>query len=143
MSTSAPYRCIWPSTRGDAFGSRDCHGEPANACFQTGVRRWDRYDRPAVSETTATFECAALGGRLPNFDDFQQLVAAGTPNGSNAWLWISETMYWQSGNYGYAVGKWSGTGPSGWTFDQSAGYADLSFASDKRSFRCVFSTELK
>lgn len=143
-TSTSPYRCIWPSTTGDAFGGRACHGEPAEPCQQAGGRRWDRYDRPAVSQPAAAYECAFLGGRLPNLDDFQTLVAAGAPNGSNQWLWIAESMYWYSGNYGYALGRWSGTGTAAWTYTNlGAGYGALGLGSQDSRFRCTFGDGLE
>jgi hypothetical protein len=142
-TSAAPYRCVWPSTKGDAFGGRSCYAYPADSCFQVGNTRMDRYDRPAVSAPSAAWECAYYGGRLPIHDDFVRLVRAGAPNGTNSWLWMNRPMYWYNNGWGYAVSRWSDLGSSTWIWESGGtGTAAVSWEYTYRHFRCVFSDEM-
>ena len=47
--------------------------------------RIDRYDRPSVPHNAASYECLAVGGRLPDQGEFQELIHAGV-SGSSNWL---------------------------------------------------------
>lgn len=139
-----PYRCIWPSSQGTALGGRSCYGPPEAPCFQTGHLRTDVFDRPALPEPAAAIECGFYGGRIADVDQTLELVHAGAPNGSNAWLWLAEPVEWFDGNYnyGYAVGRWNGTGTPDWAF-QSDAWGAISAKGAYRPFRCVFHDRLE
>jgi len=147
-TTTAPtgsnytYRCIWPAEKGDVLAGRSCYGEPANGCYQSGDLRADSYDRPAIPQASASNECEFYGGRLPDLDEFQELIHSGAPNGTDEWSWINEPIYWFSGNYGYAKGKWSGTGVATWLYNSVSGNGGLAASNQSLAFRCVFSNRM-
>ncbi|RME26170.1 MAG: hypothetical protein D6806_06635, partial [Deltaproteobacteria bacterium] len=137
------FRCIWPSSRSDVLGGANCYGPPDSPCFKTadGALVADKYDRVALDAAGAINECLAAGGRLPDHGEVMALMREGWPNGTNAWQWLGEFIYWYNTGYGYPVYRWSGNGTSGWTYDSNNG--GLSPATTYRNFRCVYSTLLK
>ena len=135
---STPYRCVWPSTKGNILSGRSCYGE----CFEPdGNLIADAHDRPALPVSAATEECQAADGRLPDFREFQSLVQQGWDNGSDAWLWIDESMYWYNAGYGNAIGRWLGIGTSDWSYTSVPLRGGLSWGISPRSFRCVYSNK--
>jgi hypothetical protein len=142
QTTAVPYRCIWPVTKGNVFSGRSCYAEPAMGCYQADDLRMDDFDRPAMPQASASNECAFYGGRLPDQDEFQSLIHSGARNGSNSYMWLDEPLYWYSNGYGYATGRWSGIGTTGWTYDVSPGNGSLSWSTTSKAFRCVFSNRL-
>jgi len=142
-ATPQYVRCVWPSTRGDVLANRNCYGPPGDECFRSpdGLSL-DSYDRPAVDVVTAGHECAAVGGHLAAHHELAELVHAGAPNGSDAYLWLDDFAYWYSGNYGYHLGRWSGVGLPDWEYDQGV-HGGVGYGSDYRPFRCVHDRALR
>ncbi len=137
------FRCVWPSTRGDVLANRNCYGPPGDECFYTpdGLTL-DRYDRPAVDVVTAGHECLRLGGQLPDHRQFAKLMHSGAPEGSGLHLWLDDFVYWHSGNYGYALGRWSGNAQADWEFDNGP-RGGVGAGTDYRPFRCVHDRTLR
>jgi hypothetical protein len=142
LSSSQPYRCVWPSTRGDVLAGDNCYGPAGNGCFAaSGNLIADAYDRIALPVPAAIEECRASGGRLPDLREFATLTHAGWTNGSNNWLPINEALYWYSGGYGYLLGRWPGTATTGWSYGKNQGdWGDLTWFYSWYGFRCVYST---
>ena len=147
-TSTAPYRCVWPTTKGEAFGGRSCYGDPddgnggeADPCFETGRVRTDQLDRAAISAPSAAWECAYYGGRLPDTRELREIIYGGAPNGSNTWLWVNRPLYWYSGGYGYAIERWSGVGNTGFAVNDT--YGTMSGEGSYRPFRCVFSDRME
>ena len=138
VNQNRAFRCVWPGSAGDVLSGRACYGLPAESCFQDGNLRIDRYDRAAVSHAAAAHECKQSGGRLPELDELQSLIHAGAPNGTNAFLWLTNPI--ANSNPLIAVARWSGTGANNWNWDVNNG----SWASNTTAFgfRCVWSDRL-
>jgi hypothetical protein len=138
-TTPTPYRCVWPSSKGNILSGRACHGD----CFSPEATYIaDAYDRPALPAASASEECNAAGGRLPDFREMQSLVQQGWENGSDDWLWISEPMYWYNGGYGQALVRWNGTGPSDWTYIGTT-YGTRNVTTASNPFRCIYSSRVR
>ena len=121
-STATAYRCVWPSTRGNVLDKVSCVGNPADgSCVQTAGFRYDREDRPALSQPSAAWECAFAGGRLPTASEKGQFF----PNPSG---WLSE-----------AASEDRSQGGSRRTWTRYYGMIPNFDASDRLPFRCVFS----
>ena len=143
-ATTLYYRCIWPALHGDVLAANNCYGPPGDGCFSTadGLTT-DKYDRVALPVAAAINECAQAGGYLPDQRQAIKLLHDGLPNGSDAWLWLANVVYWYSNNYGHSIFKWSGVGPADWEYNNPAGYGSLAWPSDYRPFRCVYDTVLR
>ncbi len=102
--------------------------------------RIDRYDRPSVPHNAASYECLAVGGRLPDQGEFQELIHAGV-SGSSNWLHTGESMYWYNGGFGYAMARWS-TVETGWFWAGTPSTGSVTAGTSKLQFRCVFSDRL-
>ncbi|MFO0749032.1 MAG: hypothetical protein U1F43_25710 [Myxococcota bacterium] len=100
-----------------------CNG----GCFTTSSRRarvWmDKADRSATQWTTAAATCRAQGASLPTPAEMNDIIPQGLPAGDvSSWYWTSEPGYWYSGNYGYMLYTWAGTGQDRWIWgDDGAG----------------------
>ncbi len=142
-SSTRPYRCIWPGSISDVLYRGNCHGPPGKECFATSdAMLADSYDRPALDMVSAAYECKQSGGHLPDSREFARLTHVGWTNGSNNWLWIQEPVYWYSGAYGYAMGRWSGVGTSSWDWRKST-YGTITYGYNKNRFRCLYTPYLR
>jgi len=143
-TNTSTFRCIWPATKGDAFGGQSCHGPAAAPCHQVGHLRMDAVDRAPISHPSAAWECAFYGGRLPKAGELARLVHDSGPNGSNSWLWLSDSLYWHTGNRGIAIARWTGTGDATWQYrGTGASTGGRSDHNSNRNFRCIFSDEMR
>jgi len=121
----------------------NCHGPPGKECFSTSDGMLaDSCDRPPMDAAAAAYECETSGGHLPDTREFARLAHQGWTNGSNNWLWINEPIYWHSGHYGYATGRWSGVSSSSWYYSYSS-YGYLSYGYNNHRFRCIYSPYLR
>ena len=137
-TATTPYRCIWPSSKGDVLSGRSCYF----GCFTPdSTLIADSFDRAALPVSAAVEECKAAGGHLPDLREFQELVQQGWENGSNTWLWVNESLYWYSGHYGHAAARWSGVGTGAWARTTTTG--TMFPASSSLGFRCVYSNRVK
>jgi hypothetical protein len=139
--STTPYRCVWPSSLGDVLGGRACQGPAADPCFQAGDLRIDRYDRPALEEPAASFECRAVGGRLADLEEIQELLHAGAPNGADDWSWLAEGVGFSGASY--AVTKWTGAGTTAWNYGSATTVGGASAGTVSSAFRCVFDGSLE
>ncbi len=136
------FRCIWPATRGDVLAGANCYGPPGDECFTSGTLSADKYDRVALDVAGAINECATLGGYLPDHRQAMKLIHDAWGNGSDAWLWLANAIYWYSSNYGYSVFRWAGDGPPDWEYIYST-WGSYSVPTSFRPFRCVYDTGLR
>ena len=141
-SSPQAFRCMGKRSPDQGVDpSPECQG----ACFglvgsaQQGLDRpgrraplWaDSVDRPVVPYPVALADCERSGGTLPTINELAELLHAGLPNGTNAWLWTSSPLY-VSGNYRYALGRWTGDGPRAWYATSGAASSDGEHGEDFR-----------
>lgn len=141
-SSALPYRCVWPSTETEVFTGRACAGPAESPCFTAGRARLDQRDRAPVPLSAANWECSYFGGRLADADDFMRFTHAGAPNGTNNWLWLNNPIYRYSNQYNYAIGRWTGTGTTGWQY-QSGPFGTDAPETNRYHFRCVYDDDLR
>jgi len=145
-SSPQAFRCMGKRSPDQGVDpSPECQG----ACFglvgsaQQGLDRpgrraplWaDSVDRPVVPYPVALADCERSGGTLPTINELAELLHAGLPNGTNAWLWTSSPLY-VSGNYRYALGRWTGDGPRAWYATSGAASSDGEHG--EQAYRCVW-----
>lgn len=136
-AAAASYRCIWPGTKGNVLSDGSCYGN----CFSGDSSIIaDSHDRPALPVASAIEECQASGGRLPDLRETQKLIHEGWTNPSNTMLWVDESMYWYSGNLGYAQARWDGTNNTGWQYEAGT-KGGVAPGSTFSPFRCVYSSQ--
>jgi hypothetical protein len=145
---SYSYRCAYYPLDGDYAGPADGKCVSGSACFtvekgaDAKVQVWtDAFDRSPANYITASKDCYDEGGHLPTVRDVVELVRSGLPNGSNNWLWTSDSVD-TTGNH-VAVMRWLGTNA---TYDgQGSTYANNSAKSTGtvQAYRCVFTNELR
>lgn len=145
-----PFRCIWPSSRGNVMAGRDCLGNPAltdGGCFidNQSALRMDSYDRPMTTASAAAWECRFIGGRLANTQEYQLMIHAGLPNGSDTFLHVASPVYWYSGNYGNIMLRFNTEDGDSWSW-ATTGVAHSTAAiisgNALRNFRCVLDSRL-
>jgi hypothetical protein len=135
-----PFRCIGKQRASEGeLPSPTCEG---GACFSISANRRSRLladnnDRAAANHAAAAAACYALGGSLPNGSEFTELIHAGWENGSSAWLWTGDPLYWYNGGYGYAVMQWTDTGTERW-YVAGPSQMERSGPATERPYRCVF-----
>jgi len=136
-ATPQAFRCIWPLGQADVLSGRNCVGKPGAACFTlpdgTVV---DANDRPPMDFAAATAECVAAGGHLPDGRQLLKAIATGAPNGTDAWLWITDVTYWYATNYGMMVLRWKDTGTPAWAGGQTQ--EAYSLGTSPQRFRCIY-----
>lgn len=146
-STPSKYRCIWPTTLGNAFSGRACYGPAAEPCFQpaTDNIRWDKYNRASIAHQSAAWECAFYGGRLPTVEEAARLIHRGAPNGAvpgnddvpqGHVVGMAVPQIDLAGNKGENRVYWVGDGTTAW----SVGTPGIGFLTGNQpnAFRCVF-----
>lgn len=140
-AATAPFRCVWPATKPDAFSGHACYGEPDEPCFEVDRLRTDRYPRAKVPQASAKWECRYFGGRLPLARDVAALQQAGLPNAvSNTYEWSREWAYWSNGTtYAFAPARGTNATQANWQFDQAFNEHNWYTYSNYVHFRCVFS----
>ncbi len=144
--TNYPFRCVWPTTRGNAFGSMSCSGATSGGqdpCSRLGRRVIDSADRARIYAASAAEECAFLGGALTGLRGLEEAIHAGLPNGdTSTWYWLPEAMY--AGNFYQALARWPGVGTTGWYWNnQITSTASLANVNGAYTFRCVFDDILR
>lgn len=141
-TNSYAFRCIGQKQTVDNATTASCEG----GCFQVDSRRsrmWiDSTDRAAATQPDAAETCRLLGGSLPEQGDLAEAIHAGLPNGTNAWLWSSDPLYWYNGGYGYALFRFNGTGAADW---QAVATTTMSRVEPTQSFayRCVWHDKIE
>ena len=137
------YRCIWPTSKPDAFSGHACYGEPSDPCFEDNRLRIDRYDRPQLPQPAAQYECAFYGGRLPTLYQYAESVHAGRPNtptNTSAYNWTREWAYWNDGNtYAFLARRGSNADPTQWQYNSLSDETGWAQANIYHNFRCTFS----
>jgi hypothetical protein len=140
------FRCVWPSTFGDAQNSflsgRACNGPAADPCFKLNHMVMDQHDRAFLPQTSAEEECRFYGGRLPTEQEITELIQNGAPNGTGSWLWMNNPFTFQTGSFGYPLGRWTGNGDAGWRFYNASNTGSYASPGSNNTFRCVMSTKL-
>ena len=137
---STPYRCIWPAKASDVLYGSNCLGMYEHECFVTDDFIADSYDRPAIDYAAAVTECVNDGGHLMNSREFINLIQQDWDHGSGNWLFVNEAGYWNSGNYGVQVVKWSGKNT---LWDGRSDEESVVHTHGLHPFRCVYSKILK
>ncbi len=96
----------------------------------------DSQDRPAANYIDATQVCLDNGARMSTSLQLTEAIRAGLPNGTDAWIWTSDSAEIDKA----IIMKWSGVDtifspiyPNGTTW---------SLKSDVRNYRCVWDNEL-
>ncbi|MEM7180291.1 MAG: hypothetical protein AAF518_05230 [Spirochaetota bacterium] len=110
-------------------------------CFETNARRSplvaDGVDRNAANYADAYESCRAVGGELPTMAEFHELVHAGWTDGSNHWLWTTDTQYC-SGSC-QATARWTGTGTERWYYGSNQNVSSQHTPSTNTvRYRCVW-----
>ncbi|MBN2493710.1 MAG: hypothetical protein JXR96_03875 [Deltaproteobacteria bacterium] len=95
----------------------------------------DSTDRTATTRDGAAAICDGVGGSLPTVIEVMELVHAGWPNGTDAWLWTSNPVY--HGNYQNLLARWNGTGYKSWR-PQHSGTVSWNQGNGNYNFRCVW-----
>jgi hypothetical protein len=147
-SASLPFRCIWPTSRGNVFGGNACAGDPGTGgspldpCFRTGRQVSDSRDRSAIYAATAAEECRFYGGFLTGLRSFEEIVRGGATNGTSAWNWLAEPM--NASAFYMGVARWTGTGATDWYWNnQVTNTGFLASTNSAAGFRCVFDDWLR
>ena len=105
------YRCVWPNNTAGFFTGNHCYGPPGAECATSndGGKRsnMDIYERPPMPYTAAVEECGIYHAHLANMIDYAEFATfgAGLPNGSNSWLWTSDSNYYDRSE----IVRWNGT----------------------------------
>ncbi len=142
------FRCIGKKSKeiGNLPSDPACQHD---ACFTITQRRSrliaDNKDRPAADWAQAAETCRKLGGSLPSFDEIGDLIQAGWENGSDAWMWAGQPVYWSdgtNGHYGTWLYKWSGKGGLNWfpINGNGAYFAGIAVtpSATQRIYRCIW-----
>ncbi|MEM7180288.1 MAG: hypothetical protein AAF518_05215 [Spirochaetota bacterium] len=134
------FRCIGLADQSsvDVPASPQCH---LGNCFQTNARRSplvaDGLDRNAATYADAFESCRALGAELPTMGEVHELIHAGWENGSNNWIWTTDTQY--CNDYCQATARWSGTGTKRWYYYNGATAASQHYPyANTVRYRCVW-----
>jgi hypothetical protein len=82
----APFRCAGP-----AFAA-GTHPNAVTGEFvgSGGGNKSETVDTPASGWIAASDACVARGGHVPRSSELAELVMAGLPAGSNAWMWTTD-----------------------------------------------------
>lgn len=136
-SASTAYRCVWPASAGDGLSGRGCYGPKDQPCFQLGHLRTDAVLRPSMSQSTAAYECALAGGRLPTMSEWAAIEHSDPANSGTGWL--NEVVDNEDGRH-YLVAMPLQDGAPYWQplVDVTIKTADP--VDTEQSFRCIFST---
>lgn len=133
------FRCVWdPTERPKTFTGVNCHGNSQeDGCVKLKVGKneyiVDRRERPEQYWIQAAEECRKMGGRLPMTTEFNSLIRAGIPNGSNQYNWAGAT---KSGSA--AAFKWPQVGNSKVDYSSVKSYRDFDISMTKKQrFRCI------
>ena len=86
---------------------------------------------------SAVNDCMADGGHIPDNGEYSLLIHSGLVNGSDNWLWVSDSLYQNS----LQLLRWNGTGLTTWP-NSTNRYTSSSYATN-RNFRCVYNKNLK
>lgn len=133
------FRCVCPPRLPKPYVGGNCYGAAnTNACAtledETKKHNLDTKDRPPVSKTTATWECAFYGGHLASPLELAEAVQQGIGGGSGAWLHTANEVRHDLG----ALLKW--TDGKNFVYQYTSGNTDsLSWAqpTSSQAFRCV------
>lgn len=107
-ATKSNYRCICAAAT-PAFTGNACLGPSGSACFalngQGGRYNIDARDRPRLSKSGATWECAFYRAHLADYVEYVDGILNGLPNGSGTWLHTGDDARTAAGT----VLRWTGT----------------------------------
>lgn len=150
-TTTNAFRCVYYPVDATYTGpqSSDCTGGCKALALpgSSGAKVWvDELDRAAASLDAAIAACRTAGGSLPRGRDYVELVRAGLGNGSNAYLWSSDFVYYQPSTLvgpqlAVHAPRWSAIDANfsdAWTT-----YAGAYPLTTTRPFRCMWTNELR
>jgi hypothetical protein len=132
-----PYRCVFPNNPSAYFAGNHCYGPPGAECYTSTDpnHRYniDKYDRPLLTYMGAVDECNFYHATLAATWEYAELAphAPGLPNGSNNWLWTSDSTRYDAVD----LVRWSGT-----DLAYAANGANVSYAQrtpGSYRFRCL------
>ncbi|GMV44527.1 MAG: hypothetical protein AMXMBFR64_62430 [Myxococcales bacterium] len=145
---SYSYRCTYYPIDTDYTGPAGGKCVSGSDCFTiqkggaTKIQVWaDAFDRSPASFIDATKACYAEGGHLATQRDFMELVRAGLTNGSNNWLWTSDSTD-TSGNV-VQVMRWLGVDVNFTGLYSTYATNSNKTPSTKQAYRCVWTNELR
>ena len=103
----------------------------------------DLVDRSVATYLAATQTCISVGGRLPTTLQMTELIRAGLVNGTNDWLWTSDSAGNDANSNSYAMKvRWNGVEANFSPIYSGSATWDSKGATEN-AFRCVWSNELR
>ena len=122
-----------------------CSGGFSCATFNHGDSQMavDLVDRSVATYLAATQTCISVGGRLPTTLQMTELIRAGLVNGTNDWLWTSDSAGNDANSNSYAMKvRWNGVEANFSPIYSGSATWDSKGATEN-AFRCVWSNELR
>jgi hypothetical protein len=96
-----PFRCV-----GENYAAGPHPAAIPDEWVSPSGKKSTTKDQTAVSYVQAADACFAAGGHLPNATELAQLIVAGLPGGTNAWLWTSEQTGFDGTSFTVMVERW-------------------------------------
>lgn len=136
-ATPRRFRCIGLRDPG-AFEvpAPACHEGCATIEARRSVLVADDADRIAAPMWLAATQCRSEGATLPAAVDATEAIHAGWGQGTDAWLWVTDAMYWYNAHYGNALVRWTGEADPHYAYIPGRG--GVSLAGDERTYRCIW-----
>ena len=142
------YRCSYYPIDADYAGPTGGKCVSGSDCFTAEkggtakIKVWaDAFDRSPSSFIDAVKTCYGAGGHLASQRDFMELVRGGLTNGSNNWLWTSDSTD-TSGNV-VIIMRWLGVDPNFTGLYSTYATNSNKTPTTKQAFRCVWTNELR